>query len=79
MSGSARFDIRIAIGALFFALGAVLAFYGFFTRSNAQLYARSENIPINLWWGLVMVVFGIVMIFFGTRAKDRPLHTDGAP
>ena len=79
MSNSARFDIRIAIGALFFALGAVLAFYGFFTRSNAQLYARSENIPINLWWGLIMVVFGIVMIFFGTRAKDRPLHTDRAP
>ena len=75
MSTSARFDIRIAIGALFFALGDVLAFYGFFTRSNAQLYARSENIVINLWWGLIMAAFGIVMIFFGTRAKDRTIRT----
>jgi uncharacterized membrane protein YedE/YeeE len=76
MSTRARFDIRIAIGALFFALGSVLAFYGFFTRSNAQLYARSENIAINLWWGLIMAVFGIVMIYFGTRVKERPLHPD---
>jgi hypothetical protein len=78
MSTSARFDIRIAIGALFFALGGVLALYGFFTRSNPQLYARSENIAINLWWGLIMAVFGIVMIFFGTRTKGRPLHTNRA-
>ena len=71
MSTSARFDIRIAIGALFFALGAVLAFYGFFTRSDTQLYARSQTIVINLWWGLIMAVFGIAMIFFGTRAHKR--------
>lgn len=75
MDTSVRFDIRIAIGALFFALGGVLAFYGFITRSNAQLYARSENIAINLWWGLIMAVFGIVMIFFGIRAKDRGPRT----
>jgi hypothetical protein len=75
MSSGTRFDIRNAVGALFVTLGAVLAFYGLFTRSNAQLYVRSENIVINLWWGLVMVVFGGLMLYFGTRAKERPLHS----
>ena len=74
MSTAARFDIRIPIGALFSVLGVVLTAYGVVTRSDAQLYARSENIVINLWWGLIMIVFGALMLFYGTRAKQRPLH-----
>jgi hypothetical protein len=75
MSGSARFDIRLPIGGLFLALGGILTAYGIATKSDVQLYARSDNIAINLWWGLVMLVFGGVMLFFGTRAKERPLHS----
>jgi hypothetical protein len=75
MSSAARFDIRIPIGGLFLLLGAVLTAYGILTRSDAQLYARSENIVINLWWGFVMVVFGVAMLFFGTRAEAGPLHS----
>jgi len=75
MSGAARFDIRLPIGALFLLLGGVLTVYGVMTKSDAQLYVRSENVAINLWWGLVMLVFGAVMFYFGRRAKDRPLHS----
>jgi hypothetical protein len=75
MSGAARFDIRLPIGVLFLLLGGVLTVYGVMTRSDVQLYARAENITINLWWGLVMLVFGGLMLFFGRRAKDRPLHS----
>ncbi len=75
MSTAARFDIRIPIGALFSVLGAVLTVYGIVTKSDAQLYARSENIVINLWWGLIMVSFGALMLYAGTRAKQRPLHS----
>ena len=71
MSTAARFDIRIPIGALFSLLGAVLTVYGIATKSDAQLYVRSENIVINLWWGLIMMVFGGTMLYFGKRAKDR--------
>jgi hypothetical protein len=67
MSGAARFDIRIPIGILFLALGVILAIYGVATRSDVTLYGRSENIVINLWWGVVMIVFGGLMLFFGTR------------
>ena len=74
MSGAARFDIRIPIGILFLALGFILAIYGVMTRSDMTLYGRSENIVINLWWGLVMVVFGGLMLYFGTRP-----HRSAAP
>ncbi|MFN2637275.1 MAG: hypothetical protein ABR585_09630 [Gemmatimonadaceae bacterium] len=75
MSTASRFDIRIPIGSLFLLLGAILAVYGVVTRGDTQLYARSESIVINLWWGLFMVVFGAVMLYFGTRARSRPLHS----
>ncbi|HVS59970.1 MAG TPA: hypothetical protein VHE82_04675 [Gemmatimonadaceae bacterium] len=75
MSTAARFDIRIPIGVLFLALGVILAIYGVATRSDIALYGRSENIVINLWWGLVMIVFGGAMLYFGFRAHRRPLHS----
>jgi hypothetical protein len=71
MSTVARFDIRIPIGALFLALGVILAIYGVATRSDIALYGRSQNIVINLWWGLVMIVFGGAMLFFGSKAHRR--------
>ena len=75
MSGAARFDIRIPIGTLFLLLGGVLAVYGVATKSDTQLYVRSESITINLWWGIVMLVFGALMLYYGSRAKQRPLHS----
>ena len=75
MSAVGRFDIRIPIGSLFLLLGGILTVYGITTKSDAQLYVRSENIAINLWWGLVMLVFGGLMLYFGRRAKERPLHS----
>ena len=75
MSGAARFDIRLPIGGLFLLLGGILTVYGVATRSDAQLYVRSENVAINLWWGVVMLVFGAVMLFYGRRARERPLHS----
>ncbi len=72
MSTSARFDIRIPIGALFALLGAILTVYGAATSSDTQLYERSEAIVINLWWGLIMLAFGGAMLYFGLRAMRRP-------
>ncbi len=73
MSTAGRIDIRIPIGALFMVLGAILTTYGIATITEPQLYARSEGIVINLWWGLVMFLFGALMLFFGRRAKERAL------
>ncbi len=52
-------DLRLPIGLLFLALGALLGVYGL--MSDPAIYAVSLGININLWWGLVMMVFGAVM------------------
>jgi membrane protein implicated in regulation of membrane protease activity len=75
MSAETRFDIRLPIGALFLLLGLILLAYGVVTRGDTALYIRSESIDVNLWWGLIMVVFGAIMFYFGSRAPKRPLHS----
>lgn len=62
-------DIRIPIGSLFVLLGGLLAGYGLF--SNPAIYRRSLGIDINLWWGVVLLVFGFAMLALGWRAARR--------
>ncbi len=64
-------DIRVPIGAMFGLLGLILAVYGMITAGNAEMYARSLGLNMNLWWGAVMLVFGLIMLFFGRRAGSR--------
>ena len=64
-------DIRIPIGGMFSIIGLVLAVYGLVTFGNAELYQRSQSVNVNLIWGLVMLAFGVCMLYFGSRAKAR--------
>lgn len=71
MSDSARIDVRLPIGGLFTALGIVLAGYGLATNGNAELYKTSLSVNINLWWGLAMLVFGVLMLVFAMRSRRQ--------
>jgi hypothetical protein len=73
----AGFDIRLPIGVLFAVLGALLVAYGLATHADAELYARSLAINVNLWWGLAMLAFGAAMLTFGARATRRHAHESG--
>ncbi len=64
-----RLDVRLPIGLMFTFLGALLAGYGLL--SPLRVYSASLGIDVNLWWGLVMLVFGAVMLFFALRARAR--------
>jgi hypothetical protein len=75
MSDTTRFDIRIPIGALFALFGIILTLYGVFTWSDTNMYAVSEEIVINFWWGLVMTIFGAAMLYFGLRSRRRTTRT----
>ena len=63
-------DIRLPIGGMFLIAGLLLAIYGLLTAGDTQLYERSLMINVNLWWGAVMLVFGVVMLVLGRRSKD---------
>ena len=71
MSSMEGLDIRAPIGGLFTLLGVMLAGYGLVAGSpNAASGAPETN--VNLWWGLVMVLFGVVMLVLSRRAMSRP-------
>jgi drug/metabolite transporter (DMT)-like permease len=63
------FDIRNFIGALIGLYGIVLVIYGIVGSSAAQL-KKSDQVNINLWAGIGMVV---VAVFFVTWARLRPV------
>jgi hypothetical protein len=67
-------DIRLPIGLLFALLGGLILLYGLVTSfTQPKLYERSLGININVWWGLVMLLFGAGMIWLGRRGSSaRP-------
>jgi hypothetical protein len=60
------FDLRLPIGLLFAVFGVILAVDGLV---SARLVL---GINVNLWWGLVLIVFGALMLVFAARAKKAP-------
>ena len=64
-----RLDVRLPIGLMFTFLGAMLSVYGIVTPTAA--YSASLGIDVNLWWGLVLLVFGVTMLVFALRARAR--------
>jgi membrane protein implicated in regulation of membrane protease activity len=64
------FDIRVPIGFLFTTLGALLVLFGLITF-NSPIYSQSLGMNINLGWGIVLLIFGLLMVFFARRAKGR--------
>ena len=62
-------DIRIPLGALFSLLGILLAGYGL--HGGAALARRSLGINIDLWWGVVLLVFGAAMLALAWRARRK--------
>jgi hypothetical protein len=69
-------DIRIPLGLIFLIIGGIMSLYGLLTRGNAAMYQRSLGVNLNLGWGVVMLVFGLVMFIVGRRQKwqDDPVN-----
>ena len=63
-------DIRTPIGLMFSIFGALLVGYGLLTRGS-EIYARSGGYNINLDWGLVLLAFGGVMLWFGRKGGKK--------
>ncbi len=68
-------DIRIPLGLIFLITGGLMSVYGLFTRGDGALYRRSMGINLNLTWGAILFVFGLVMFLVGRRQRwqDDPV------
>jgi hypothetical protein len=64
-------DLRIPMGLLFTFMGVIMAAFGMATHGDPAVYAKSLGIDVNLWWGLVLLVFGQVMFQLGRRSQRR--------
>jgi len=64
-------DLRIPMGMMFTLIGAVLMAFGLSTKANAALYAPSMGIDANLWWGVVLLVFGLILVTLGRRGQTQ--------
>ena len=62
-----KLDLRLPIGLMFSIFGVMLLAFGLI--SDAAIYQRSLGINVNLWWGVVLLVFGLVMLGFALRAR----------
>ena len=63
-------DIRLPIGLMFTLFGVLLVVYGLV--SDKAIYQRS------LGWGVVLLIFGVVMLVLGRRAapNDKPEESE---
>ncbi|MDD5140728.1 MAG: hypothetical protein PHY43_10770 [Verrucomicrobiales bacterium] len=61
-------DIRWPIGLMFTLIGVLLTGYGVVNRAGSV----SLDININLIWGVVLLVFGVLMLLGASRGTKNP-------
>jgi drug/metabolite transporter (DMT)-like permease len=71
---SHKLSIAQIIGTTIGVIGLVILLYDLFGQAD---YSRSGGINIDLWWGLLMVVFGITMVAGGYTSAHRQTVTPG--
>ena len=73
MSATGDLDVRVPIGALFTVIGLLLTVYGVL-EPTAVSRAFTKGGQINMWWGLVMIVFGVFMLLIARPSRSRTPH-----
>jgi len=64
-------DIRYPIGLMFTILGVLITIFGFITMSNTEMYKQSLDINVNIIMGILMLIFGLIMLFMAVRKKKK--------
>ncbi|HXX24039.1 MAG TPA: hypothetical protein VEO19_12895 [Terriglobia bacterium] len=62
-------DIRWPIGIIFTIYGAILIVYGLV--ADPAIFVSSMEVNIDVWWGVAMLVFGLLMGILAFRASRR--------
>jgi hypothetical protein len=65
---------------MFAILGALLTAFGIYGAVvKSEIYQKSLDINVNLYWGVVMLAFGAIMWYFGRRADKQPQKQSSKP
>jgi threonine/homoserine/homoserine lactone efflux protein len=64
-------DIRIPIGLMFSVLGVLITIFGIVTKSDSAMYQRSLGINVNILMGVVMLIFGLIMLYLSQKKKKK--------
>ena len=64
-------DLRIPMGMMFAMMGAVLLSFGLAVHNRPELAARVPHSEADLWWGVVVLVFGMIVLSLGRRGQGR--------
>jgi hypothetical protein len=70
-------DIRLPLGILFSLLGLILVAYGLI--GDSSLYQQSLGINVNLYWGIVLLVFGALMFALSRRGARAAARAAAVP
>jgi Na+-transporting NADH:ubiquinone oxidoreductase subunit NqrD len=63
-------DLRMPMGLMFTLTGALLTAFGLASRGTA-IYALCQGVDVNLCWGLVLLVFGLVLMLVGSKGQKK--------
>jgi hypothetical protein len=63
-------DLRVPMGLMFTLVGVILVGFGAGTRGS-HIYDASLGINANLWWGIVLLIFGVTMLLLGRAGQKR--------
>jgi hypothetical protein len=66
---NAGMDIRLPMGLMFCIIGGLIAVYGATTNGDPMYQDRSLGINVNLCWGSVLLLFGLIMLGLVWRAS----------
>jgi uncharacterized membrane protein len=70
-------DIRLPLGILFSLLGLILVIYGL--AGDSSLYQQSLGINVNLYWGIVLLAFGVLMFVLSRRSAAAEVQAGATP
>jgi hypothetical protein len=62
-------DIRMPIGVIFSVYGLILIIFG--SLADPAIFQSSLGVNIDAWWGLAMLLFGLIMAALALRASRR--------
>jgi hypothetical protein len=64
-------DIRFPIGLLFSIVGIIILIFGLATRGAEMYQQHSLGININLYSGICLTIFGVLMLAMAIGAQSR--------